>query len=135
MSIESENKPFSPGQIFKSVWDESNNTLRTAVVGSEALDVLHTIVYDYSDAAVTSATYVQIEDDLPVTAKKLQIFDSSGVPLYLATGASTAEVNKMVIVPGGNGNIEVALAENVRLTIKAVDDSATAGLLIINVLG
>jgi hypothetical protein len=135
MAIES--KEYSPGQIVKSVWDEATNSIRTTSGGggSGNLDVVETLVYDYSTGNVTDAAYVQILATLSDDVKKIEIFDSSGVPLYFALGAESSEADKFVIFPGGNGLIDCEIDENARLSLKAVDDSAVDGLLIINFYG
>jgi hypothetical protein len=103
--------------------------------GSGNLDVVETLVYDYSTGNVTDAAYVQILATLSDDVKKIEIFDSSGVPLYFALGAESSEADKFVIFPGGNGLIDCEIDENARLSLKAVDDSAVDGLLIINFYG
>jgi hypothetical protein len=62
----------------------------------------------------------------------IEIFDSSGVALYFATGAAGSEVNQFVIYPGGNGQVPFAIAASTRLSVKAVSTSATSGTGIIN---
>jgi hypothetical protein len=60
---------------------------------------------------------------------------SNGEPCYLAFGASSSEVNKLVIIPGGNGLIDFVIPASTRLSLKAVSTTLSTGTLIINFLG
>jgi hypothetical protein len=87
---------------------------------------------DYTSIAVTTSVYVQIKSSTSAAIKKLEIFDSSGQTLLLATGASGSEVNLLYITPGGNGQIAIDIPAGTRLSIKAVSANATSGELDIN---
>lgn len=90
------------------------------------------IVSSYSGTPVTSAAYVQLVASTTSAATGIEIFDSSGQPLYLAIGAAASEVNQFIIYPGGNGRIPYPIAASSRISIKAVSTSATSGQIIIN---
>lgn len=94
------------------------------------------VVLDFSVSNVTDAAYTELIAAAPVM-KKIQIFMSSGDPLYLATGAAASEVNRSVIIPGGNGLIDYNLAAGQRLSLKAVVAGTTVntGMIIVNFLG
>lgn len=87
----------------------------------------------YSSTSVTTAAYVQIVASSPnVPVNGVEIFDSSGQTLVLATGASGAEVDRLIIFPGGNGAISVQLPPNVRISLKALSADATTGEIDLN---
>ena len=90
------------------------------------------VVTSYSSTNVTSSAYVQIVASTTSTVNMVEIFDSSGVALYFATGGAGSEVNQFVIYPGGNGQVQFAIAAGTRLSLKAVSTSATSGTGIIN---
>ena len=87
---------------------------------------------------VNDVLYLQIFADIGATAgKKVRIFYAGGEPIYLATGAAASEVNRMIIWPGMDAEIELAIVANARVSLKAVNTgiTITSGSLIINILG
>ena len=90
------------------------------------------IVNNYSTTNVTTSAYVQLVASTSSAINQLQIFDSSGQALYLATGAAGSEVNQLVIFPGGNGTIALAIPASTRIAIKAISGTASSGSLYIN---
>jgi hypothetical protein len=88
--------------------------------------------HNYSSVNVTSAAYVELISSITANVKKVQIFDSSGVSLLFATGAAASESDQFYIFPGGNGDLDITLTLGQRLSIKAVDGSATVGELLMN---
>lgn len=87
---------------------------------------------DYSSVNVTTSAYVQLTASTASAITKLEIFDSSGSVLVLATGAAASEIDLLYIMPGGNGMVEVTVAASTRLSIKAIDTNATSGQIVIN---
>jgi hypothetical protein len=108
--------------------DGSINT----VPASSTISVVDKLRHDYSSVNVTTGAYVQLIASTTGTIRKLEIFDSSGRTLVLATGAAASEVDLLYITPGGNGTITVTIASGTRLSIKAVSANATAGELVLN---
>ena len=106
---------------------------------------------DYATLNITTGAYVHLGNaagktfikssdgttisSIPATVKEIEIFDSSGQSLYLAIGAAAAEINKLMVFPGGNGRIPLALATNDDLSLKAFSATANAGNLLINFYG
>lgn len=92
---------------------------------------------DYSSSNVTTAAYTEIIGDIGATAgKKVIIFHASGTPLLLATGAAAAEADRMMVIPGGfNHPVEIEIAANARISVKAIGANVTSGQIIINVVG
>ena len=104
--------------------------------GQVAKTALAKATIDYSSTNVTSAAYVELIASVGSTSvTEVEIFDSSGQALVLATGAASSEVEKVYITPGGNGRIPLSIASGTRVAIKALSDSATAGLILVNFYG
>lgn len=90
---------------------------------------------DYTGTPVTTSAYVTLVASMSGVAKMVQIFDSSGRALVLAFGAAASEVDQIYIEPGGNGPMPLDIPAGTRLSIKAVDASATQGQLLVSFLG
>lgn len=87
---------------------------------------------DYSSVNVTTSAYVQLVASLTTTTTEIEIFDSSGQDLVLATGGAGSEVDQVSIFPGGNGRIPLAITSGTRISIKAVSGTASTGIILIN---
>ena len=87
---------------------------------------------DYSSVNVTTGAYVQLVASTTSITNVLEIFDSSGQTLYLATGAAASEVNQLIIYPGGNGRVEFKIAAGTRVSIKAISATANTGEIDVN---
>jgi hypothetical protein len=93
---------------------------------------------NFATTNVDDTAYVQLLATIGATAsKKAQIFMSSGEPLFLAFGAAAAEVDELIVIPGGNGFIDLDIPANTRLSLKAVNAATTVntGVIIINLMG
>lgn len=90
---------------------------------------------DLMATPITSADYLELVAATAERTRKVQIFCSGGFPAYLAFGAMGAEDDKIIIIPGGNGYIDLVIPAGTRLSAKALDDSLSEGALIINFLG
>lgn len=90
---------------------------------------------DYTATSVTTASWVELIASLSADAHEIEIFDSSGRTLELATGAAASEAPFMYVFPGGNGKVPVSLIAGARLSIRAVSANATAGEIAINLYG
>lgn len=87
---------------------------------------------DYTSTSVTTSAYVQLVASLSSACSEIEIFDSSGQTLVLATGAASSEVDQMIIFPGGNGRVPLAIAASTRVSIKALSATANTGEIDIN---
>lgn len=110
----------------------SDRPLPVREFGYESIGIIRNA---YASVNVTTAAYVELSASLPGNVKAIQIFDSSGQSLVLATGAAASEANKLYIVPGGNGLVPLRISAAVRLSVKAVSGTANVGELLINLLG
>lgn len=90
---------------------------------------------DYTSTSVTTSAYVQLVASLAAACTEIEIFDSSGSTLVLATGAAASESDKVYVTPGGNGRIPLAIAASTRISIKAVSANASVGEIVINFYG
>jgi spore maturation protein SpmB len=102
------------------------------------LNVVSFIQHKFATSNVSDSAYTQLISDIGASAgKKVRIFYAGGEPMYLATGAAASETNRMIIWPGMDAEIDLAVLANARLSLKAVNSSTTinSGTLVINVLG
>lgn len=90
---------------------------------------------EYTSTNITTAAYVQLVASLTTTTQEVEIFDSSGQYLFLATGAPGVEVNQVIIFPGGNGRIRLKILAGTRISAKAISATANSGALLINYYG
>lgn len=92
---------------------------------------------DFSVDNVDNSAFVELIADVGANAiKKVQIFMSSGQPLYLAIGAAASETIQGYIIPGGNGFIDLEIPANSRVSVKAVNAvTVSEGVLLVNFLG
>lgn len=107
----------------------NQSTLNVTQGGSAA--VTH-VRNDYTSTSVTTAAYVQLVASTGSTVNSIEIFDSSGQTLVLATGAAASEVDQIIIFPGGNGKVSLTIAASTRVSVKALSATASVGELDIN---
>jgi hypothetical protein len=94
--------------------DGSGATQPVSAVGMSLVQLARN---DYVSSPVTTAAYVQLVAATSDAVNGLFIFDSSGQTLVLAVGAAASEVDKLYIVPGGNGFVPLASATVGELSI------------------
>ena len=95
----------------------------------------NTPVYNsYSSTSVTTSAYVQLIASTTAEADVIQIFDSSGQAMILATGSAGSEVDQIYIPPGG-ADFQLYIAAGTRVSIKALTGTASSGYLLVNLLG
>lgn len=88
---------------------------------------------------ITNAAWVEIEDSLPAPCDALEILNTTGALLLLATGANGSEVEApFYIMPGSEPHIiPYNIAKGTRLSVKVVGSvsATTDGDLAINWFG
>ncbi len=84
-------------------------------------------VLSYSSTNVTTSAYVQLVASSPITASKLQVCDTSTKILKIASGAVSSETDLFTVQVSGCVVLPYFLVAGTRLSIKAVDASATTG--------
>lgn len=90
---------------------------------------------DYSSVNVTTSAYVQIVASSAAAINRLYIADTSGSAIILATGGAGSEVDQLYIGPGGSdAPYELNIPASTRISIKALDASATSGQFILTAL-
>jgi hypothetical protein len=104
----------------------------SAVAASTGRSVVNRARHVYSSTPVTTAAYQQLLASTSASVNEVEIFDSSGETLILATGAIGVEVDQAYVFPGGNGRIPLAIGSGVRVSVKAVSATASAGEIAIN---
>lgn len=103
---------------------------------------VHKIAWYYDGTAAategtlaTTSAWVEIEDSLPASVSRIQIYESSGQIVQMGIGPSGSETGIYYIMPNTVATIPFKLDEGMRLAIKAVDADASVGDLIINFFG
>ena len=88
----------------------------------------------YSSTNITTSAYTQLVASTSATTNIVDIFDSSGQAMILATGVSGSEIVQAYIPPGGETQIPLYIPAGVRVAYKALSGNATTGYLTINFL-
>lgn len=110
----------------------NQSDLKTVAQGKTVVD---TSSIDYVSSNVTTSAYSQLVSSLLAAVTEIEIFDSSGEVLELATGGVGSEQRLIYIMPGGNGRVPVKIASGTRVSIKAVTATANSGLIAVNFYG
>lgn len=130
-------------QILQGAYDETSRALNVQLQSSITVGAVSIEGYDnsapyrnnYASVNVTTGAYVQLVNSTPFDTEVMEIFDSSGRTLALATGGSGSEIDQFYIFPGGNGRINKHVAAGTRISIKAISANATAGEIVLNIYG
>jgi len=97
--------------------------------------VVTTVRNAYASVSVTTGTWVQLVASTGAAVTEMEIFDSSGQTLEIGIGAAASESRLVLLPPGGNGRIPAAIANGIRVAIRAVSATASVGELVINFYG
>lgn len=125
----------------RKLQDGSGNAITSLAVGSSrgintaelGMTQANTPVYnDYTGTSIGTGAYVQLIASTSSVTREIEIFDSSGQALYLATGGAGSEANQLIIFPGGNGRIKFYIPAGTRVSAKAITGTANTGFLAIN---
>lgn len=96
-------------------------------------------IHDYATTNVLTSAWIELITSVAQPASAVEIFDSSGRILKLAKAASGQEDDnelKYYIIPGGSSIfLPLEFSKGSRIAIRAVDDDATVGSLVINFFG
>lgn len=116
---------------------QPGNTANTTawLVRQVGKSVVTTIRNDYTSTAVTTGAWVELIASTSALITELDIFDSSGSTLELGIGAAASEARLILVTPGGNGKLPVAINAGTRISIRAVSGNASVGELDINFFG
>ena len=116
---------------------QPGNTANTTawLVRQVGKSVVTTVRNDYSSVNVTTGAWVQLVASTSAVVTEIDIFDSSGATLELGTGAAASETRLIIITPGGNGKLNVAIPASTRVSVRAISGTASVGELDINLFG
>jgi len=99
-------------------------------------------IVSFSDLTITSITgaaYTQLTADTGGSeVRAVQIFMSTGDPMLLAVGAAAAEVDQLIVIPGGSPHqiLPITIPANSRVSLKRLAAGTTAsGQVLINYMG
>lgn len=136
VAIASDNSAFSVNANQAGTWTvQPGNTPNTTawLVTQDGKSVSNASVYkDYAAGSVTTSAYTELVASTSAACSEVEIFDSSGEGMILATGAAGSEVDQIFIFPGGNGRVPLKIAASTRVAIKAKTATASNGFLMIN---
>jgi hypothetical protein len=107
----------------------------TGAIKQGGKSVVTTVRNDYTSTSVTTGAWVQLVASLSAAVSEIDIFDSSGQTLELGTGAAASETRLLIITPGGNSRLPVAIAAGTRVSVRAISGTASVGELDINFFG
>lgn len=87
--------------------------------------------------SITTSAYTEFSSSCPAACSAIEVFNSTGVVLILATGAAASEVDTNYRIPpgGSSGVIPINLKKAVRIALKAADVAATTGQVLMNLFG
>ncbi len=124
----------STGSNTVTAISDASNEIVAAIEATALTTTETSILYSYA-VPVTTGAYVEIVSSTLSTFKEVEIFDSSGQTLALATGDAASEIPVLYIIPGGNGRVPLQVPTNTRLSLVAISDDATEGYIVINFYG
>lgn len=88
----------------------------------------------YSVTNVTTGAWVQLIASTAAAATEIQLFDSSGQTLELGIGGSGSESRVLIISPGGNGAVPLAIPSGSRISVRAISATASVGEIDVTLL-
>lgn len=91
-------------------------------------------VLAYSGTNVTTGAYVQLIASTATSTSHLEICDTSGQSLKIATGAASSEVDIASTTVSGCVYINYYIPAGTRLSIEAINASATTGYSIVSLI-
>jgi hypothetical protein len=92
---------------------------------------------DNSSANILTSAYTEIVTAaaIGVDVHEVEVFDSSGQSLVLATGSAGSETMKLYVFAGGNGRMPWFIPVGTRVAVKAISGNATSGEFLMNFYG
>lgn len=115
-----------PATVDTNVGAAGASTLRYVEAGTP---ITQTVIANnaYASTNVTTAAYVQLIASTANAINTVCLSDSSGSIMIIATGGAGAETNRIYLPGGGAGCYQVNIAASTRISLKALDASATSG--------
>ena len=112
--------------------DAGSHTASTIRVTEGSRSYSESALLDYSLSPVTTGAWVQVDASTAGAINLLCLTDQSGQVMELGSGAAASETIIFLIAPGFSGCIPLRIAAGVRLSVRAVSDTASSGYLIIS---
>lgn len=81
----------------------------------------------YSGTNVTTSAYVQLIASTASAVNMVCLANSSGSIIKMATGAAASEVDRIYVPAGGSGCFGVNIAASTRISLEALDATASTG--------
>lgn len=91
-------------------------------------------VLSYSSTNVTTSAYVALVASTPISVSKLEVCDTSGKILKIASGQSGSELDLFSVQVSGCIVVPYYLPAGSRLSIKAIDATASSGYNVLSFL-
>ncbi len=91
-------------------------------------------VLSYGSTNVTSSAYVELVAATPFPVSRIQVSDTSTKLLKIATGAASSEVDIVTCPISGSVLIPYQIPAGTRLSIKAIDATASTGYNVVTFL-
>lgn len=119
------------------------NTLRVSTatgsnpnVGATPLQITSSsilpYIQDFSSVNLTT-TYTQLIASVGLSVSKVEVFNGSGTPIYLSTGAAASEVVQYIIPPGGSScQLSLRIPVGSRIAIRTHTGTISSGYFIAN---
>lgn len=114
-----------PATADTNVGASGASTLRGVDAGRSLTTVLGS--NNYASTSVTTAAYVQLIASTAAAVTRVYIQNTSSSILIMATGAGGAEVDRVYIGPGGSGVYDITIPASTRISMKALDSTASVG--------
>ncbi len=99
-----------------------------------AVDTTGVNVFSYAGTNVTTGAYVTLAASTPHNVSRIQVCDTSTKMLKIATGGAGSEKDLFIIQLSGCVVLPVTIPSATRLSIKAIDATASAGYNVISFL-
>ena len=89
-------------------------------------------VLAYASTNVSTSAYVQLVASSPISVSRLEVCDTSGQSLKIALGALGSETDILSTTVSGCVVIQIFIPLGTRLSIRAINASATTGFNIVS---
>src|SRR5271165_1204408 len=114
------------GQVIKNVYDGGSSSLRVNVVdaSSSGMTVVSSTATPAASINGSAGAIFQVIASTSGNISKLIPNEQTGVPMNIYTGASGFEVFLVLLSPGQDNIVEVAIPAGTRISIRAAQASA-----------
>jgi hypothetical protein len=134
-TIATGNGTSSTGTLRVAIASDNTSNTNAFLVTQKGLASANAPVQNtYSSVNITTSAYTQLIASTTSATTFVDIFDSSGQAMILATGGAGAETVQAYIPPGGD-SFSFAIPAGTRVAYKALTADATSGYLLLNLRG